>query len=358
MKILLHGYFGYGNLGDEAICKVLIDKLATKGTEVIVLSTDPKRTSKLHGVKSYHEKIASFAFVKNLLTSRVLIFAGGGRYGLPTLRRMCIIALLAKLFAKKVVFQSVGIYPNPWFYTKINPKSLTTNLVSRMMLILAFGLSDRISVRDKFSEQVLRLTGIRKHVRIVEDLALQLKPSSLENASVILSEKYLPNPKKDNLLIGVNLRTLEPDINEKLNQVLPAVLDWIVDNFKATLIFIPFGLGSIGQRFWDDDRTIGREIRQGMKHKESFIIIEKEYKPEDVLGLFRLFDLFIGMRYHSIVFSEIMGVPHVAIVYDTKVEEFIGDRNNTESGIWLSDLDEGRLKEMLEETLKLHKLVE
>jgi polysaccharide pyruvyl transferase WcaK-like protein len=41
MIALAHGYFGMGNVGDEAILSVLIEELRSKGIEATILSACP-----------------------------------------------------------------------------------------------------------------------------------------------------------------------------------------------------------------------------------------------------------------------------------------------------------------------------
>ena len=111
MRILIHGYFGMGNVGDEAILSVLIEELRSRGIEPIILSAHSNRTTRLHRVKSCPDRLSSLGFWKNFLGSSTLIFSGGGRYGKRTMRRMCILAILAKALGKRVEFRALGIYP-------------------------------------------------------------------------------------------------------------------------------------------------------------------------------------------------------------------------------------------------------
>ena len=113
-RVLLHGYFGMGNVGDEAILAVVIRELKSKGFEPLVLSANPQRTMKLHGVSSYPDKLFSSRFWSALFESSLLIFAGGGKYGERTIRRLCLLAILAKILGKRVEFRAIGVYPYEW----------------------------------------------------------------------------------------------------------------------------------------------------------------------------------------------------------------------------------------------------
>jgi polysaccharide pyruvyl transferase WcaK-like protein len=105
-----------------------------------------------------------------------------------------------------------------------------------------------------------------------------------------------------------------------------AALDRVIVERDVDVVFIPFGYGHDVGRFWDDDIRIARQLRARLTQKARFQIIEGEYHPEAILGLFQLFDAFLGVRFHSIVFAEVVGVPTVALVYDTKVEAFVAQR--------------------------------
>ena len=49
-KYIVSGYIGFDNFGDEAIAKVLVDRLKHEGAEKITLiSSNPEKTAKLFG---------------------------------------------------------------------------------------------------------------------------------------------------------------------------------------------------------------------------------------------------------------------------------------------------------------------
>ncbi|HZJ08425.1 MAG TPA: polysaccharide pyruvyl transferase CsaB [Trueperaceae bacterium] len=52
MRVLLSGYYGFGNLGDEAILAGLAAALKSRGHVPVVLSGDPAATERLHGVRA------------------------------------------------------------------------------------------------------------------------------------------------------------------------------------------------------------------------------------------------------------------------------------------------------------------
>jgi len=57
MKVALKGYYGMGNMGDEAILSVIIKRLrrANPNIEIFVFSKDPEETKRLHNVKAWKD---------------------------------------------------------------------------------------------------------------------------------------------------------------------------------------------------------------------------------------------------------------------------------------------------------------
>ena len=53
-RVLLSGYYGFGNLGDEALLSGLSGALQRRGVSVTVLSADPAATRASHGVSARH----------------------------------------------------------------------------------------------------------------------------------------------------------------------------------------------------------------------------------------------------------------------------------------------------------------
>ena len=51
-KVVISGYYGADNFGDEAILETLVQHLKNNNAEITVLSTNPDKTSKIHAVNS------------------------------------------------------------------------------------------------------------------------------------------------------------------------------------------------------------------------------------------------------------------------------------------------------------------
>jgi polysaccharide pyruvyl transferase WcaK-like protein len=319
IRVIVHGYFGFGNVGDEAILSVLIEEFKNvfNKTEFIVLSSNPQRTMKFHSVKAIRERLTSLGFWKHFLRSHILVFAGGGRYGYATWRRIALLALLAKLLGKIVIFRGVGVYPYEWSGKPvISKKPIAFKGLTGLLIRLALSKASYISVRDKYSYIVLRLTGVKRSIAIEKDLAFRLKlldPKICRELAI----KYNIHEGK---VLGVNLRTLDVETNKKvINYVVRLIQDFIEKGFDK-VVFIPFGYGSFRNRFFDNDLIIAYELK---KKIPDLIIINRETSPEKILCLFNYLNHVIAMRHHAIIFGLITNKPMIALIYDTKSLELL-----------------------------------
>jgi polysaccharide pyruvyl transferase WcaK-like protein len=88
--VLVRGYFGAGNLGDELLLEVLRRNFAERGLRLVAASLDPERTRREHGIEAV-ARTASPRDVVHLLPrlrrARLLLLGPGGilqSYGAPT----------------------------------------------------------------------------------------------------------------------------------------------------------------------------------------------------------------------------------------------------------------------------------
>jgi len=108
VKVLVSGYYGFGNLGDEALLAGMLTGL--QGRTVTVLSQNPDATRALHSVGAAHRLRGLAA----LLNHDALISGGGGLLQDKTSSRslryyLSVIALAKRLGKRTVVYaQSVG----------------------------------------------------------------------------------------------------------------------------------------------------------------------------------------------------------------------------------------------------------
>lgn len=144
-KVLISGYIGFSNFGDDALLSVLVNHLKEKKCNITALSSNPKLTSETFKINSlYYKKLSSI--LKGIRNSDIVISGGGNLLQNETsnlsLYYYLFIIFMSKLFGKKVVLFSQGIGPIKGFLPK-----LLTKLILKS--------ADEIIVRDIYSQRIL-----------------------------------------------------------------------------------------------------------------------------------------------------------------------------------------------------------
>ena len=152
-KILISGYYGFNNIGDEAILKVMISDLKKKMdlNDVRVLSNNPGQTESDLSVKAINR--SSIFRVINSIKECDVLLSGGGSLLQDGTSRLSIyyylfIYFVAMIFRKKIIIFSHGIGP-------INHKR------NKKLISFVFKRVARISVRDNESKEKLISYGIK-----------------------------------------------------------------------------------------------------------------------------------------------------------------------------------------------------
>lgn len=299
-KVLLAGYYGHNNIGDEAIAEALTKELTRRGYEPVILSGDPVLTSQMYGVDSFNR-----GQLKNIIEAiKVVDFVivGGGSLLQDTTSSHSLwyylgLILLSRMFGKKVFLAYQGIGP-------INKKY---NVSLTQLVLNAF---DKIWVRDEMSISYLREIGVVKpEIALCSDAVFMLQAPSKERIRILLSKAgiKLDDERK---LIGIAPRKWG---SEDKSGTFARIADEIIEKFNARVVF--FSLHK------NVDITYINEICSRMTNRA--YIISDQYLPSEIMGMMGEMDLNIGVRLHSLIFSAKMAKPMLGISYDPKVDGFL-----------------------------------
>lgn len=339
-KITICGYYGYRNVGDEAILEAIVGILKEKrpDLEIIVFSGNPEETSAQHGVESVYigenvtiRKFFNFKnisktihIVKTVFQSDLLLIGGGG---IIHDRNLHIIAkfwinkiILGKLFHKPIMLYAPGVGP-----VKTKAGRFLTNLIVNSVNV--------ITVRDNSSKNVLLNCGITKPpIHVTADPVLALTPAHPERIKDILAIEGIAN----NRVVGMSVRwnpyefKSDDKFVENFKKTMSKISDYIIEELDVDLVFIPMQYPPRETC----DIKIMEDILQMMDHKNRAKIVRGMYSSKEILGIVGEMDMLIGMRLHSLIFAARMNVPMVGIVYDFKVNEFL---KMIEQDMWSCD---------------------
>lgn len=301
-RVLVSGYYGFGNAGDEAILMAIVESLRKIKSDIYItaLSANPEATIREHGINAV-QRTNPLAVLREISGADLVISGGGGLLQDATSSRSIpyylFIVYMAKKLNKKVMFYANGVGP---VYRDMNKR----------MIRLVGNTVDFITVRDEKSKQQLHDLGITKPpVIVTADPAFVLSPieddlggTVLEGQGITLEEGY---PK-----IGISLR---PWNLEKSHKIIAGACDYLIKNHNASIIFLPMQFPK------DYDESL-----QVIKYMKGCAQIPKTpMGPRELLWLSGKMDMIFGMRLHALIFGAMMCVPLVGLIYDPKVEYFL-----------------------------------
>jgi len=171
-QLLLGGYFGCGNLGDDAILLGFLQLISNEGFDVTVMAGSPEDTHRNYGVRTIPRKDAA-AYKAALAQCEALVLPGGSIFQDASSTRSVLyyqqLVSAAKKANKRVVMLGQGVGP-------------LTSFVGKRLASSAFRAADAIAVRDPDSVNLIRQLGIPGSPTLTGDLAFLLpKPVADED---------------------------------------------------------------------------------------------------------------------------------------------------------------------------------
>jgi polysaccharide pyruvyl transferase CsaB len=309
-KIVISGYYGFRNSGDEAVLQSILIALQKQSQalgisiEPIVLSIDPEWTSATYGVKSVHRM--KLVEVRQAIYESTGLISGGGSLlqdvtGSKSIPYYLGVIKLAQWMGRPTFIYAQGIGP-------VNRKLFHPLIKS------VFRKCTYISVRDEQSRELLLSMGLeQKNVEVVPDPVMGLSLPEDTDASTQSSELSNSLP-----VIGISVRYWEQDRREL--ETLAQGLIKANREIPLHLRFLPFHTPS--------DNEASRYVMDMLKgsiteHGGQVSICEDAIHPQQMLREVGQCDVLIGMRLHSLIYAAGRRVPLIGISYDPKIDHFL-----------------------------------
>jgi polysaccharide pyruvyl transferase CsaB len=349
MKIFLIGWFGAGNMGDEAILisELLSIRSQIKNVEFYILSFDPKRTKKLTasvpevtrvlkmGSKLEVIKSDLFGIWKAFRESDAVIIGGGGifqdiynHYPIPFFTAM---TLLARFHRKPTIFYGIGVGPINTF-------------VGRRLLRCAARSADMIFVRDLESKALLERLGAASEAYLAADPVFLLEPLRSEKVEQLIKTHNLDG---NGLVIGLCVQDLLfwSDLDRR---ILAETLDALNKEKKAKVIFFPFGAyrdGWFTRRTSESVDMVASRRLADLMEREFTVIAPDGLSPQELLALMERIDLVISMRFHGLVMGLSVGVPTIALTHreESKIRNLMKRLDQEDNLFEVSHLEKKKL---------------
>ena len=332
VKIMISGYYGFNNTGDEAIIKSMVRAFKEKipQIEIVVLSHSPLQTSQTYQVKAI-SRLHLIDIICCLRDTNLFISGGGGLLQDLTGKGWSILYYLGLILVAKIVKVPVMIYAQG-----IGP---VNKQINKKLIKWILNKVDLITLRDNSSKELLENLGVVKpSIYVNSDPVFLLKKKNINHT--ICSYPYIQEliNSDDCPLIGISIREYKNNgLDSK--RIFAQAADYLIENYKAKIIFLPFK--------FDEDVHISEEILSLMKNKAEILKIKLE--PEELLSVLSRLSLVIGVRLHSIIFSSMAHIPFIAFNYDPKVRYFVEDLSLSEL---LLEIDENTSLKNIQEKIE------
>lgn len=303
-NIVISGYYGFNNAGDEALLTAILQALGAVAPEtgLTVISGNPADTKLQHHVDAIYRFHAGH-ILRALSRADLLISGGGSLLQDVTSKKSLLyyltILVLAKLKGCKVMLFAQGIGP-------------IRNSLMRFLTKVVCRQADAITVRDEDSAAELARLGIPpERVQVTADCVLTLTPSDKVAGRLLLEEAGLDLRKP---ILGLSVRAW-PD-NLHCLQQLAAAAAALSEKYDAQIAILPL-------QYSMDYETC--ELLRGYlpRTRQPVAFLHRHFTTEEFLSIIGNFDLLIAMRLHALIFAAIMDVPLLAVSYDPKVDAFV-----------------------------------
>ena len=292
-KVLLAGYIGCGNLGDDAIALGFMSAAESLGCDFMLLSGSPDVTYNQYKIHSIPRRDMN-AVDSALESCDALVFPGGSIFqDVTSLRSVAYYSQLvkkAKKKGKKVLLLGQGVGPLNRFFGK-------------RLAAGAFRSADAITVRDPASMATIKALGVNRPIKVTADCAFLLpRPGGSGDDGTSFQ---VGNMKT----VGISTRPYGkkgevPALFGELCRLL----------FKAGYMPVLFSMDK------NEDTPLIQEISasQGGKIPD----IRKIATPIEIQQRLGRMEAVIAMRLHAGILASTVGVPPLMISYDPKVDAF------------------------------------
>ncbi len=302
-NILISGYYGFNNIGDESILRAVVDNLKHRipDASITVLSQDPSSTRDKYRVESADRR-SVISILRALARCDILISGGGSLLQDVTSKRSILYYLFiiraARMLRKKVLIYSQGIGP---INTPFNRRA-TARVLRK---------ADGIVVRDEASRELLQEIGLTdKEIVVTADPVLRIPPAPLEAGRKILArEGFVREPGK--ITVGFAIRERKTD--SRFVDQLAAAMERLRREEGVQLVLIPF--------HYSEDMAVIDELQRRLGGQAC--ALRHKYLTDEMLSIIGNMDMLVGVRLHALIHAAIMEVPMIGISYDPKVNSFL-----------------------------------
>ncbi len=308
--VIISGYYGFGNIGDDSLLACILDSLRAEDPDlrVTVLAKSPRRMRERFAVRCIG-RMNLPAIAAEMRHARLLISGGGSLLQDNTSTKSLLYYLsiigLARRVGLPVMLYANGIGP---LYRPAN----------RRRAAAALKRIDRITLRDPASMDELEALGVGAddRVTLTADPAFTLTPAPASRIDAILART---DYRRDRRYFAVSLRAwhmlgaADGMLGEReFEEEVARTVELISTATGMLPIYIPMQA--------ELDEPICRRL---LARAPVGSLLLTELTAPELCGLLGRVSLVVGMRLHMLIYATHMHIPAIGISYDPKVDAFL-----------------------------------
>lgn len=327
VDVVLSGYYGFSNSGDDAILEAIITQLrdACPNISITVLSNTPKETAEMYRVNSV-DRFDFFALRKLLARTKLLISGGGSLIQDVTSTKSVLYYLtvikMAKHFGAKVMLYANGIGP-------------VNKAKNRRAVAKALRDVDCITLRENSSkEELCAIMGGDVSATVTADPVFGMEGGDTEACQKVLADAGIGKDDKFFVLSVREWKTMDADAVAKICEFTKEVYN----RYGIKAVVIPMQKAR--------DKEISTRIYEGLD--SSAAVYVEGLPPRIMMSIIKRAQFVVGMRLHTLIYATKAGVPSIALDYDPKVDavmkyvgiDFTQKVENIDTDVLLDYVDE------------------
>ena len=341
-RLVIVGLFGTGNLGDDLLLHNAVEILAELGVkreEIEVLSFGSRVNKVYQGIahdisarSKWVVPFQIFRMLKSIIRADIVVYVPGGflndRQTRARLLWWMVPSILCVALRKKCVWVGLGVshsFKDPLIRT-------VTRFVGKRLSCIV--------VRDNLSKERLVALGIpNSKVRVGADLAwlsvrevLHLSMQKLQGAKTkerpVVGISFINYPREYSIKEAQAEENFRKELAERVVSFIKQLREEGYDIVIINTTSCDYELGNQLSRTVYERYGITVLSRYTTVHQELF----NEIASVDVI---------VAMRFHANIFSIMLGVPVVPVVYEDKVGELVRELGLDEYAVEYRDFEKG-----------------
>jgi len=307
-RVLISGYYGFGNMGDDSLLQVMVRDLRRLDPtlSITVISNNPRQTAEAYHVKSIR-RFDLIALRREQKKGGLLISGGGSLLTNATSMRSLVyysyIINSCKRAGMKVMLYANGIGP---FYGE------KASAFAKKALLSA----DRITLREPSSLRELERLGVgRKDVEVTVDPAFGLEPDGSDWTAYRMRRDGLP---AGNRFFAVCIRSwhgADGHFAEKIASACRAIRE----KHGLTPVFLPMQLSKDLRISEECAASCGGIVCGGHVNSGK----GGRLCATEAVSLLAEAEFVIGMRLHALIYAFSAGRPLIGLSYDPKIDALL-----------------------------------